>query len=48
MDFCLEGDRGSMHVLNAVSPAFTCSLPFAAHVADRVEAALAGETVREG
>lgn len=48
MDFCLEGDSGSMHVLNAVSPAFTCSLPFARHVADRVEAALAGETVREG
>ncbi|MDP3089507.1 MAG: L-2-hydroxyglutarate oxidase [Nitrospira sp.] len=37
MDFVLEGDRGSMHVLNAVSPAFTCSLPFAAHVCDQID-----------
>lgn len=27
-DFCYEGDDYSFHVLNAVSPAFTCSLPF--------------------
>jgi len=37
MDFVLEGDERSMHVLNAVSPAFTCSLPFADHVCDRIE-----------
>jgi hypothetical protein len=37
MYFKLEGDDGSMHVLNAVSPAFTCSLPFARHVVDEVE-----------
>ncbi|ULA65182.1 MAG: L-2-hydroxyglutarate oxidase [Nitrospira sp.] len=37
MDFVLEGDRRSMHVLNAVSPAFTCSLPFAAHVCDHID-----------
>lgn len=36
MDFVLEGDARSMHVLNAVSPAWTCSLPFAAHVCDRI------------
>jgi L-2-hydroxyglutarate oxidase len=36
MDFRLEGDDRSMHVLNAVSPAFTCSLPFADHVVDRI------------
>ena len=36
MDFLLEGDAGSMHVLNAVSPGFTCALPFAAHVCDRI------------
>ncbi|HEY3517013.1 MAG TPA: L-2-hydroxyglutarate oxidase [Gammaproteobacteria bacterium] len=42
MDFVLEGDRQSMHVLNAVSPAFTCSLPFADYVCDRIEVALAG------
>jgi len=37
MDFVLEGDRRSMHVLNAVSPAFTCSLLFAAHVCDQID-----------
>ena len=37
MDFVLEGDDRSMHVLNAVSPAFTCSLPFADYVCDRIE-----------
>jgi len=39
MDFVLEGDRASMHVLNAVSPAFTCSLPFADYVCDHIDAA---------
>lgn len=28
-DFIVEGDGASAHVLNAVSPSFTCSLPFA-------------------
>jgi L-2-hydroxyglutarate oxidase LhgO len=37
MDFVLEGDHRSMHVLNAVSPAFTCSLPFARYVCDHIE-----------
>lgn len=36
MDFILEGDDKSMHVLNAVSPAFTCSIPFAKHVVDQI------------
>ena len=36
MDFVIEGDAKSLHVLNAVSPAWTCSLPFAAHVCDRI------------
>ena len=36
MDFVVEGDERSMHVLNAVSPAFTCSLPFADYVCDRI------------
>ena len=36
MDFVLEGDSRSMHVLNAVSPAFTCSLPFAEYVCQRI------------
>ncbi len=38
MDFRCEGDDRSLHILNAVSPAFTCALPFARHVADAVEA----------
>jgi len=36
MDFVLEGDARSLHVLNAVSPGFTCAMPFAAYVADRL------------
>lgn len=36
MDFVLEGDDRSMHVLNAVSPGWTCSIPFAGHVADEI------------
>lgn len=40
MDFILEGDRHSMHVLNAVSPAFTCSLPFSRYVGERIGALL--------
>jgi (S)-2-hydroxyglutarate dehydrogenase len=31
-DFVIEGDENSVHILNAVSPAFTCSIPFAEHV----------------
>ena len=38
MDFVLEGDGESMHVLNAVSPAFTCSIPFARHVCGQIAA----------
>ena len=38
MDFVLEGDGESLHILNAVSPAFTCALPFAEYVMDEVEA----------
>lgn len=42
MDFCLEGDSKSMHVLNAVSPALTCSIPFGRLVADEIERRLQG------
>ena len=31
-DFVVEADRHSIHVLNAVSPAFTCAFPFARHI----------------
>ena len=37
MDFVLEGDDRSMHVLNAVSPGWTCAIPFAAYVVDEIE-----------
>lgn len=40
MDFVLEGDGRSMHVLNAVSPAFTCSLPFSKYVCQQITATL--------
>lgn len=36
MDFVLEGDSRSLHVLNAVSPAFTCALPFASYVCEQI------------
>ncbi|MZP29502.1 L-2-hydroxyglutarate oxidase [Heliobacterium undosum] len=36
-DFVIEGDNRSLHVLNAVSPAFTCAFPFARHVVDQME-----------
>jgi L-2-hydroxyglutarate oxidase LhgO len=36
MDFVIEGDDKSLHVLNAVSPAWTCSLPFSEYVCDRI------------
>jgi L-2-hydroxyglutarate oxidase len=42
MDFVIQGDGKSLHVLNAVSPAWTCSLPFAKYVCDKIEAYKAG------
>lgn len=37
MDFKFEGDDRSFHVLNAVSPAFTCALSFSTYLVDQVE-----------
>lgn len=37
MDFVVQGDEKSLHVLNAVSPAWTCSIPFAKYVCDKVQ-----------
>lgn len=34
-DFVVEGDAQSVHVLNAVSPAFTCAFNFSQYVVDR-------------
>ncbi|MFO7818537.1 MAG: L-2-hydroxyglutarate oxidase [Desulfovibrionales bacterium] len=36
MDFCTREDEKSFHVLNAVSPALTASMPFAAYCCDRM------------
>jgi hypothetical protein len=40
MDFVVQGNNKSMHVLNAVSPAFTCSLPFSEYVCQQIRIAL--------
>lgn len=37
MDFRFEGDDRSFHVLNAISPAFTCALPFSAYLVDQID-----------
>ncbi len=36
MDFKFEGDDRSFHVLNAVSPAFTCAMPFSELLASEI------------
>ncbi|WP_454063079.1 L-2-hydroxyglutarate oxidase [Candidatus Nitrospira salsa] len=41
MDFVIEGDDRSMHVLNAVSPGFTCAMPFSSYVCEKIVQALA-------
>jgi (S)-2-hydroxyglutarate dehydrogenase len=40
MDFVLEGNDRSMHVLNAVSPGWTCSIPFSRHVVEEIKGKL--------
>ena len=35
MDFVVEGDAHSTHVLNAISPAWTCALPFAKYIVEQ-------------
>jgi L-2-hydroxyglutarate oxidase len=41
MDFVIEGDEHSTHLLNAVSPGWTCSIPFAHYAVDKIEKAMA-------
>jgi (S)-2-hydroxyglutarate dehydrogenase len=36
MDFVFEHDDKSLHILNAVSPGFTCSIPFSRHIVDHI------------
>jgi L-2-hydroxyglutarate oxidase LhgO len=40
MDFKMEGDERSFHVLNAVSPGFTCSMSFSDYVFQQIEGLL--------
>ncbi len=47
MDFMVEGNSEGIHVLNAISPAWTASMPFAEHVVDKVEGLQKGEGVLE-
>lgn len=37
MDFKFEGDNKSFHVLNAVSPAFTCAIPFSQLLVEEIK-----------
>ena len=37
MDFLIEGDARSTHVVNVISPGWTCSLPFADHICDTMK-----------
>lgn len=36
MDFVVESDASSLHLLNAISPGFTCSLPFADWLVEQI------------
>jgi L-2-hydroxyglutarate oxidase LhgO len=40
MDFVIEGDKQSTHLLNAVSPGWTCSIPFARYAVDQIQKAI--------
>jgi L-2-hydroxyglutarate oxidase LhgO len=40
MDFVVEGDQKSTHVLNAVSPGWTCAIPFSSYVCDFIKRAM--------
>jgi L-2-hydroxyglutarate oxidase len=46
MDFVIQGDKQSLHVLNAVSPAWTCSLSFAKYVCDQLAVLRSGGTIQ--
>ena len=36
MDFVIEGDSNSIHLLNTISPGFTCSFAIAKYAVDRI------------
>ena len=37
MDFVYEGDARSFHILNSVSPGWTCAIPFSDYLVDQIE-----------
>jgi L-2-hydroxyglutarate oxidase LhgO len=37
MDFLFEGGKQSFHVLNSVSPGWTCSIPFTEYLVEEME-----------
>ena len=37
MDFVVEQTKNSIHILNAVSPAFTCSFAFAEYIVEKIK-----------
>jgi len=45
MDFMIEGNQEGIHVLNAISPAWTASMPFAEHVVDKAEVLMKGQPI---
>ncbi len=47
MDFMIEGNNEGLHVLNAISPAWTASMPFAEYVVDRVEELHRGKEIAQ-
>ena len=47
MDFLLEGNPQGLHVLNAISPAWTAAMPFAEYVVDQIEALHKGKEVAQ-
>ena len=42
MDFIVEGDKHSMHILNNVSPGFTSSFPFSRYIVDQIKCLITG------
>lgn len=40
MDFVIAGDTKSTHILNAVSPGFTCTIPFSDFVCRNIRGRL--------
>lgn len=48
MDFVFEGDDKSFHVLNSVSPGWTCSIPFTEYMVDEMEKMQNAELRKEG